>query len=192
MVPPSAPPTIVFFRSPAEWRAWLERQHAAAAEIWLGFRRQACSPAGLTYPEALDEALCFGWIDGVRKRVDATSYTNRFTPRRPRSCWSDVNTRRAEELIAAGRMAPPGLAAFAARDRSRTARYSFERATATLAPAQLAIFRKNRPAWDFFSAQPPGYRKVATWWVISAKQEATRARRLAALIAKSADGHRLE
>ncbi|MBE2213430.1 MAG: YdeI/OmpD-associated family protein [Opitutaceae bacterium] len=184
-------PEIQFFADACAWRAWLEQHHGSAKEAWVGFRRKDSGLGGITYAEALDEALCFGWIDGIRKKVDATSYTNRFTPRKSGSYWSDVNTRRAQELIKLGRMARAGLAAFAARDSGRTARYSFERASAVFGPEQLRVFRRNKKAWAFFGAQPPSYRKVATWWVISAKQEATRVRRLETLIAKSAAGQRL-
>lgn len=184
-------PDVSFFRDATSWRAWLEKYHDSAKEVWVGFFRKDSGRGGITYAEALDEALCFGWIDGIRKKVDATSYTNRFTPRKPGSYWSDVNTRRVQELIKLDRMAGPGLAVFEARDKARTARYSFERASASFDAKQLAAFRKNKKAWTFFEAQPPGYRKVATWWVISAKQEATRARRLETLIAKSAAGQRL-
>lgn len=181
----------VFFRDAAAWRAWLKKHYDKEREVFVGFHRKDSGRGGMTYPEALDEALCYGWIDGVRLKVDATSYGNRFTPRKRGSYWSDVNTRRAQELIEAGRMAAPGLTAFEARDTERTARYSFERASAALSPEQLARFRRNRKAWAFFEAQPPSYRKVATWFVVSAKQDATRTRRLETLIARSAAGKRL-
>ena len=184
-------PEILFFPSARAWRAWLGEHHDSAREAWVGFYRKDSGRAGLTYPEALDEALCFGWIDGVRRKIDDLSYTNRFTPRKARSYWSDVNTRRANELIALGRMAPAGRAAFGARDTARTARYSFERATAAFDAALLARFRRHRRAWAFFEAQPPSYRKTATWFVVSAKQEATRLRRLETLIARCAAGERL-
>ena len=184
-------PDVIHFRTARAWRTWLETHHRTATEAWVGFYRKDSGEGGITYAEALDESLCFGWIDGIRKKVDATSYTNRFTPRKPGSYWSDVNTRRAQQLIAEGRMAAPGLAAFQARDSKRTARYSFERASAVFDPGQLAVFRKNRKAWAFFEAQPPSYRKVATWFVISAKQATTRVRRMETLIAKSAAGQRL-
>lgn len=184
-------PEPVFFRDAAAWRAWLKKHYDKEREVFVGFHRKDSGRGGMTYPEALDEALCYGWIDGVRLKIDAASYGNRFTPRKRGSYWSDVNTRRAQELIEAGRMAAPGLAAFEARDTERTARYSFERASAAFSPEHLALFRRNRKAWAFFEAQPPSYRKVATWFVVSAKQEATRTRRLETLIAKSAAGQRL-
>lgn len=144
----------------------------------------------VTYKEALDEALCFGWIDGVRKRLDDESYVQRFTPRRPKSYWSTVNTRRAEELRREGRMHPAGLATFERRNREDTQRYSSERATATLDPSHEKMFRANRKAWSYFEAEAPWYRRVAVHWVTSAKKEETRQRRLARLIADSAAGRR--
>jgi uncharacterized protein YdeI (YjbR/CyaY-like superfamily) len=185
------PTDVVFFESPAELRAWLERHHAEAAELWLGFYKKGAGRPSVTYHEAVDEALCFGWIDGVRKGLDADSYTNRFTPRKPNSYWSRVNVRRAEVLISLGRMHPSGRAAFDARDPARTEQYSFERETSELDSAYAATFRANGPAWAFFEAQPPSYRRAAIWWVMSAKKEETRLRRLATLIDDSAHGRRL-
>jgi uncharacterized protein YdeI (YjbR/CyaY-like superfamily) len=182
---------VRFFRAAAQFRDWLAVNHERAAELWVGFYRKETGRAGLTYAEALDEALCFGWIDGVRKKVDAVSYTNRFTPRRPRSIWSRVNTRRAEELRAAGRMEPAGLRAFAAREAARTGVYLFENEWPELSPAQRREFRANRPAWKFFCGQPPGYQRLAQAWVASAKRDETQQRRLAQLIADSAAGRRV-
>lgn len=180
-----------FFRSPEELRRWLEGHHGTDRELIIGFYKKDSGRKGITYPEAVDEALCFGWIDGVRRSVDEKSYSGRFTPRKARSVWSQVNLRRARELIAAGRMRPPGLAAYERRDDTLTRRYSFERETAELAPAQVRAFRANRRAWEFFRAQPPYYRRLVAWWVISAKRDETRARRLAALVATSARGERI-
>ena len=180
-----------FFRSAAEFRAWLSANHAKASELMVGFYKVASGKGGITYKEAVDEALCFGWIDGVRRGIDDDRYANRFTPRKPKSYWSEVNTKRAKELIADGRMTPAGLAAFERRDASETRKYSFERDTADLDAAQRREFRADKKAWTFFSAQPPGYRKVAIWWVVSAKREDTRARRLATLIEHSRNGERL-
>ncbi|HEX7706891.1 MAG TPA: YdeI/OmpD-associated family protein [Thermoanaerobaculia bacterium] len=181
-----------FFRSATEFRRWLESHHSTADELWVGFYKKAASRRGITYAEAVDESLCFGWIDGIRKRIDEERYANRFTPRKPRSNWSDVNTRRVAELTAAGRMHPAGLAAFQLRDESRAGVYSFEnRAAATLTPMQEARFRKSARAWTFFEAQPPGYRKTAIWWVVSAKREQTREKRLTTLIDDSANGLRI-
>jgi uncharacterized protein YdeI (YjbR/CyaY-like superfamily) len=182
---------VRFFRSAAGFRKWLERHHARASEVWIGFYRKDSGRTGISYAEAVDEALCFGWIDGVRRKVDAESYTNRFTPRKPRSNWSAVNIRRVQALTAAGRMAAAGTTAFETRDPRRTQRYSFEQRPQDL-PAAYARRVKSVPgAWAFFSSQPPFYRRVATWWVVSAVKEETRQRRLEALIEASADGRRI-
>jgi uncharacterized protein YdeI (YjbR/CyaY-like superfamily) len=180
-----------YFRSAAEFRAWLKRHHATDREVYVGFYKKASGRKGITSSEALDEALCFGWIDGVRHDVDEERYANRFSPRTPNSDWSTVNIARAKALIEAGRMQPAGVAAFERRDEKRTRMYSFEQANPTLSRADAATFRKNRAAWSFWQAQPPGYRKTATWWVVSAKRDETRQRRLATLIEQSASGERL-
>jgi uncharacterized protein YdeI (YjbR/CyaY-like superfamily) len=179
------------FRSPAELRRWLTAHHARERELHVGFWKKASGKGGITYQEALDEALCVGWIDGVRRSIDEDSYTIRFTPRKLTSNWSAVNVARVEELIAAGRMRPAGLEAFGRRDRSASNAYSFEQAEVTLPRAGQRAFRANADAWTFWKAQPPGYRKVATWWVVSAKREETRRRRLETLITHSAKGERL-
>ena len=181
----------LFFRDAAAFRGWLARRHSSDVEVWLGFYKASAGKGGITYKESVDEALCFGWIDGVRKSLDAESYVQRFTPRRAKSYWSAVNTKRAHELIAAGRMHPAGRAAFDRRDAGATARYSFEREAAELSPADLARFRKNSKAWTYFESEAPWYRRVAVHWVVSAKREETRQRRLAALIADSAAGRRI-
>jgi uncharacterized protein YdeI (YjbR/CyaY-like superfamily) len=176
------------FRTAADWRAWLEKHHAAAKELVIRCWKTHASVQGLTYPAALDEALCQGWIDGVRRRLDENSFSVRFTPRRPNSIWSTVNIRRAEALEAAGRMRPAGRAAFAARTERRSAVYSYENRTGKLAKAYDRRLRSNRKAWAFFRAQPPYYRRTSTFWVMEAKREDTRVRRLEVLIACSAAG----
>jgi len=181
-----------FFKSAADFRDWLARHHADARELLMGFYRKESGRGGITYPEALDEALSFGWIDGVRKRIDAESYTIRFTPRKPGSIWSAVNIQRVGELTARGLMKPPGLRVYAERDERKSRQYSYEREQAQLDPALDAALRANRKASSFFDAQPPGYRRTATFWVMSAKQEETRARRLAHLIERSASGVRID
>lgn len=187
----SVPRKPTYFASPAEFRRWLSKNHRTARELWVGFHKKSSATPSMTWPESVDEALCFGWIDGIRKAVDAERYVIRFTPRRKGSYWSAVNTRRARELIEAGRMRPAGIAAFEARDERKT-RYSFEQRQAPKLGAEARRrFRSNAPAWRFFESQPPGYRKLTIFWVISAKQEATRARRLETLIADSAAGRRL-
>ena len=183
---------ITHFASATELRRWLRQNHTRAAELWVGFYNKQAGRGGVTYPAALDEALCHGWIDGLRKRVDDQSYTIRFTPRRPRSIWSNVNLRHVERLKKLGRMRAAVLAAFAARTAARSGIYSFEQRPRELPAALKRTFRANRGAWNFWQAQPPGYRRTVVWWVISARQDTTRQRRLAALIALSAAGKRLD
>lgn len=182
----------VFFARPEDFRRWLETHHATERELLVGFRKKSSGVPSLTWPESVDEALCFGWIDGIRRSHDGESYTIRFTPRKASSIWSAVNTRRAQELIAVGRMKPAGLKAFQARNPKRSGIYSFEqREHAKLDPKDEKRFRSNRPAWNYFMAQPPGYRKVAVFWVVSARRQETRNRRLQTLIADSAAGRRI-
>lgn len=181
----------VMFADAAAFRRWLDAHHAHATELLVAFYGKSSGRGGLTYAEALDEVLCYGWIDGVRRRLDAHRYTIRFTPRRRGSVWSLVNVRHVERLTAAGRMHPAGLAAFAARDAQKTGVYSFENRPQDFPPSLAKTFRAHPSAWRFWLAQPPGYRRTAIWWVISAKQETTRQRRLARLIADSAAGRRL-
>jgi uncharacterized protein YdeI (YjbR/CyaY-like superfamily) len=175
-----------FFATPAEFRRWLSKHHESEWELWVGYHKKSTGRPSITWPESVDEALCFGWIDGIRKTVDAERYAVRFTPRKRGSGWSAVNTRRAEELIHAGRMRPAGLKAFEAREREKSG-YSI----VLLGAGATARFRANGAAWRFFQAQPPGYRRTAVWWVISAKREETRERRLETLIADSAAGRRI-
>ncbi len=177
-----------FFDSPAAFRAWLERQHASAAELWVGFWKRGTGRPSLTWPESVDQALCYGWIDGMRRSLGEDAYAIRFTPRKPGSTWSAKNVKRAEELTALGLMRPPGLAVFAARDPARTNLYSFEREQAALAPDEERALRANVRAWSWFQAQPPSYRKPVLHWIVSAKQEATRRRRLETLIRCSEAG----
>lgn len=186
-------PAPKFFATAAAWRRWLERHHESAPELLVGFYTKRSGRPSMTWPESVDAALCFGWIDGVRRRIDDESYSIRFTPRRARSVWSAVNVAKVAALTDAGLMTAAGLRAFAARSPERTAIYSFEqREKAKLTAADTKRFRDNAVAWRFFQSQPPGYRHVATWWVVSAKKDATRERRLAALIADSAAGRRLK
>ena len=180
-----------FFRSQAQFRQWLAKNGTKQPELWVGFYKKDSGKGGLTYKEALDEALCYGWIDGVRKTLDGQSFVQRFTPRKAKSYWSAVNTKRATQLIEEKRMAPPGLKAFEARDANETARYSFERAAPVFDAAQLRTFKKHRDAWQFFERQPPGYRRLCTFFVNDAKRPETRAKRLDRLIATSAAGKRL-
>jgi len=180
-----------FFKSADDFRSWLEKNHDKQQELLLGFYKKASGKGGITYAEALDEALAFGWIDGVRKSLDDSSYTIRFTPRKPKSIWSMVNIKRVGELTKLGRMRPPGLAAFEGRDLKKAQLYSYERKTSKLDGELEKKFKANKKAWEFFQAQPPGYRHVISWYVISAKQEETRLRRLERLIWDSENGRRV-
>jgi uncharacterized protein YdeI (YjbR/CyaY-like superfamily) len=181
----------IFFESAEELRAWFEANHETATELRVGFHRVGTGRPTLTWSESVDEALCFGWIDGVRHRVDDTRYTNRFTPRKPTSNWSAINVAKVAELTKEGRMRPAGIAAFERRKPDRTGTYSYEMARAAFEPDLERRFRSKKRAWSFFEAQPPGYRRTATYWVMSAKRPETRAKRLATLIADSAAGRRL-
>ncbi|MGA2414056.1 MAG: YdeI/OmpD-associated family protein [Candidatus Sulfotelmatobacter sp.] len=181
-----------FFPSPAHWRAWLKEHHKDAAELWVGLYKRESGRPSITWPEAVDGALCFGWIDGIRKSVSPISYTIRFTPRRPGSVWSAVNVRRASELSARGLMHATGLAAFEQREGQRTESYSYEqRKTAELPVAYRKTFRANPGAWNFFQDQAPWYRRTCNWWVISAKKEETKRKRLAELIGYCEHGRTL-
>jgi uncharacterized protein YdeI (YjbR/CyaY-like superfamily) len=181
-----------FFATPAAWRAWLARHHATAAELWVGFYKRGSGRPSITWPESVDQALCYGWIDGVRRSLGQESYAIRFTPRRPGSTWSKVNVQRVGELEALGLMQPAGLAAHSARTAAKSGIYAYEqRDQARLTPEQERAFKRNRKAWTYFRAEAPWYRRTATYWVVSAKREDTRARRLATLIADSAAGRRI-
>lgn len=180
-----------FFKSGGEFRAWLDTHHRSATELLVGFYKKGSGIPGITYPEALDEALAFGWIDGVRRSVDKNVYTIRFTPRKPTSIWSAVNIKRVGELTAAGRMADAGLAAFAKRDEKRSAIYSYERQNAKLDVSAMKELKADKKAWAFYHSQAPWYQRTTTHWVMSAKRPETRARRLATLIDYSRSGERI-
>jgi uncharacterized protein YdeI (YjbR/CyaY-like superfamily) len=180
-----------FFASQSAFQKWLEKHHGEARELWVGVYRKESGKGRITYPEALDEALCFGWIDGLRKAVDESSYTIRFTPRKADSIWSAVNVRHVERLIKSGQMQKPGLTAFKTRDLKKSQRYSYERNNCKLEAAHEKQFKANTKAWGFFRAQAPWYRRTTTWWVVSAKREETRLKRLATLIADSEKGRRI-
>jgi uncharacterized protein YdeI (YjbR/CyaY-like superfamily) len=178
-----------FFAKPAAFRAWLEKHHDTHSELLVGFHKRGSGKPSITWPESVDAALSFGWIDGVRKRLDDDSYTIRFTPRKPRSIWSAVNIKRVQALTADALMHPAGIAAFEARIEAKSGIYAYEqRSDAKLSDEYERRFRLNKKAWAFFSAQAPWYRRNATWWVISAKREDTREKRLATLIEDSAAG----
>jgi uncharacterized protein YdeI (YjbR/CyaY-like superfamily) len=180
----------LYFASPAEWRQWLQAHHADTAELLVGFYKVGSGRPRITWPESVDQALCFGWIDGVRRSIDGKRYAIRFTPRRRGSVWSAVNMRRVNELTKAGLMQPAGLKALEARRESKSGIYSYEqqRKHATLSLEHEAVFKANPKAWTFFQGQPPWYRRTTSWWIMSAKKEETRQRRLKALIADSAKG----
>jgi uncharacterized protein YdeI (YjbR/CyaY-like superfamily) len=182
----------IYFTSPVDFRKWLDSNHAACTELQVGFYKKSSGKASIAYPEALDEALCFGWIDGVRKRVDTEAYSIRFTPRKAKSQWSAVNIKRVRKLSAEGRMHSSGLRAFEGAERQKR-KYSYEqRHKARLSTQDERQFRANAKAWEFFQLQPPGYLKTATFWVVSAKREETRERRLGVLISASAAGRRID
>jgi uncharacterized protein YdeI (YjbR/CyaY-like superfamily) len=181
-----------FFPVPAAFRAWLKVHHEIDRELWVGFYKKDSGRPSITWPESVDEALCFGWIDGLRKTIDAESYKIRFTPRKKTSNWSAVNIERVKELAKLGRMRPAGAKAFELRKEEKSGIYAYEnRKTAVLGKADEKQFRARPKAWDFFQRQPPGYRKLMTWWVISAKREETRQKRLERLISESEAGRRL-
>ncbi|HKW43478.1 MAG TPA: YdeI/OmpD-associated family protein [Thermoplasmata archaeon] len=172
-----------YFANPAEFRDWLETNHDRAKELLVGFYKKSSGRPSITWPESVDEALCFGWIDGKRKGIDDVRYTIRFSPRTSGSIWSAINIARVKELERLGRMRPAGLSAFQERDEEKSRIYSYEqRHTAKLDDAQERLFRANKAAWEFFLSRPPGYQQTATYWVVSAKKDETRMRRLARLI----------
>ncbi|HEY6928987.1 MAG TPA: YdeI/OmpD-associated family protein [Thermoanaerobaculia bacterium] len=181
----------VFFRTPADLQEWFDANHRSASELWVGYRKKSTGQPSVTWPESVDEALCVGWIDGIRKRIDEKSYTIRFTPRKTGSIWSAINIRRVAVLSREKRMRPSGRKAFAARTENRSGIYSYEQRPTQLVEPYRSVFQRNKKAWAFFEAQPPGYQKQVTWWVISAKREETRRKRLKQLVQGSAAGRRI-
>jgi uncharacterized protein YdeI (YjbR/CyaY-like superfamily) len=189
---PSHTPPPVFFQDATAFRTWLEQHAASATELIVGYHKVATGLPSMSWSESVDEALCFGWIDGVRRRIDDQSYQIRFTPRRPTSIWSAVNIAKVEALNAQGRMKPAGLAAFAQRREDKSRVYSHEQAAAAeLTPAETRAFKRNKPAWNHFQAAAPSDRKAVVHWVTSAKQATTRERRFAQLLATCIAGERL-
>lgn len=180
-----------FFSSPEEFHRWLEENHHTATELMVGFHKKSSGMKSITYAQALDEALCFGWIDGVRRSLNETSYEQRFTPRKPKSIWSLVNIKHVKRLKKDGRMHPAGLAAYERRDAKRTGVYSFETTPQQLSPDYEKKFRHNKKAWKFFEELPPYLKKTLIFWIMGAKKEETRIRRLEKLIENSAKGVRL-
>ena len=182
---------IKFFPTQAKFRKWLETNHAKANVLWVGYYKKDSGKPSITWPQSVDEALCFGWIDGVRKNIDAESYKIRFSPRKDKSNWSSINIKRVTELTELGLMHPSGITAFEARSEYRSGIYSYENRPTELPQELSAVLKKNKKAWDFFSAQSPSYRKMICWWIVSAKRDETRLKRLAQLIEISAQGKRL-
>jgi uncharacterized protein YdeI (YjbR/CyaY-like superfamily) len=180
-----------FFRTAGNFRTWLEKNHSTATELRVGFYKKNSGKPSITWAESVDQALCFGWIDGVRKSIDETSYQIRFTPRRRGSIWSAINIKRAEELVRQKQMRPRGLKAFAARIENKSGIYSYEQRSTELNEPYARLLKKNKAAWNFFRKQPPSYRKMICWWIISAKKEETRMARLAKLTSESAKEKRL-
>ncbi len=183
--------TVTYFKTPLDLRKWFKANRATAAELWVGFYKKDSGVPSITWPESVDEALAVGWIDGIRKSIDETRYMIRFTPRRRGSVWSAVNIRRVGELIAEERMRPEGLTAFAARKEYRSGIYTYEQRPVSLPGPYEKQVRRNKAAWTFFEALPAGYRKQLTWWVLSAKKEETRLKRLVKLIEEAAAGRRV-
>lgn len=183
-----------FFKKPEDFRSWLDKNHAKETELLVGYYKKGTGKESITWPESVDEALCYGWIDGIRKSFDEDSYTIRFTPRKPTSIWSAVNIANIERLTKEGRMKPAGIAAHEKRKEHKTAIYSFEQSNKDLVLSKEyeAIFKKNKKAWDFFQNVAPSYTRQAVWWVISAKREETRQKRLNELIADSEAGLRVK
>jgi len=182
----------IFFSTPADLREWFEEHHDSAEELWAGFFKKGTARISLSIREAVDQALCFGWIDGILKKTGKEEFIIRFTPRRKGSTWSEVNTKRAKELIKMGLMQPAGLSAFEQRDPEKTNQYSYEQRTQGLPPEYLSIFKKDRIAWNFFRVQPPGYQKTLSFWVTDAKQKETRLKRLKRLIEVSRTEKRVD
>jgi len=187
-MPSPLTPKPTFFESQAGFHTWLEANHDTASECWVGFYKTGSGKPGITYAQALEEALCFGWIDAVRKGIDETRWTIRFTPRKPGSIWSDVNLKKIAKLQAEGLLKPSGLAAFEGRDLRKTKQYSFENEERKLSPAFEKAFRAKKAAWAYFQDQAPSYRRAATFWVMTAKKEETRDTRFAALVESSSKG----
>lgn len=189
MPSPPAPIAPTYFATPDEFRAWLDANHDSARELWVGFHRKGSGRPSMTWPESVAEALCAGWIDGVRRGVDGERYAIRFTPRKATSTWSAVNVAMMERLLAEGRVRDAGRRAFERRTAERSGIYAYEqRGSAALDGEAEREFRAHANAWAYFQARPAGYRKTAIWRVVSAKRPETRAKRLAELIACSAEG----
>lgn len=181
----------VFFTTPADFRQWLEKHHDKATELLVGFYKTSTGKPSITWPQSVDEALCFGWIDGIRRSLGEESYCIRFTPRKPGSIWSAVNIEKIAQLTAAGRMHPTGLAAYEKRSEKKSKIYSYEKEPVTLDKGYEKLFRSHAGAWEFFSKQSPSYQRLCIHWIMDAKQEKTRQSRLATLVTASGAGKRI-
>jgi uncharacterized protein YdeI (YjbR/CyaY-like superfamily) len=185
------PTNVIYFKTPAELRKWFKANHRTAKELWVGYYKRGSGQASVTWPESVDEALCVGWIDGVRKSIDGDRYVIRFTPRKPTSIWSAVNMKRMKALAEEGRVLPAGEQAFASRRENRSGIYAYEQRRAELEEPYASMLKKHKKASAFFEAQPPWYRKTMSWYIVSAKREETRLSRLKTLVDACAEGKRL-
>ncbi len=190
---PQDPSGITHFETPEDFRAWMEAHHAERDELWVGFWKKATGRPSISWEESVDVALCYGWIDGIRKSIDENAYTIRFTPRRQGSVWSNRNMERYAAMLAEKLVTPPGAAAYTRRKEEKTGVYSFEQdVPPTLSAGFEARFRENEAAWADWEQRPPGYRKRATHWVLSAKRDATRERRFQAVVEACAAGRKVK
>jgi len=178
----------IFFARPSDFRDWLRKHHQSETELFVGFYRKASGKPSLTWPESVDEALCYGWIDGIRRSIDGKSYCIRFTPRKANSHWSAINIRRVKELSKLGLMREAGKRAFSKRTKERSQKASYEQRQVTLDRSFEKRFRANQDAWAYFQSRPPYYKRQCTWWIMSAKKDETRQRRLHILIHSSEKG----
>lgn len=184
-------PEIVFFKTQQDFRRWLEKNHNKIQEQWVGFYKKGTGRPSIEWSQSVDEALCFGWIDGIRKSIDEESYKIRFTPRKPGSNWSAINLKKMDELIKQGMVKPEGLKLYRERKAIKAGEYSYENRPKDLDGEYAKLLKKNKKAWEFFYSQPPSYRKTISWWILSAKREETRLARLNALIEDSANGRKM-
>lgn len=189
-VAPPSPGDVRVFGTAQEFRRWLQRNHTVAPDVWVGYYKKGVAKQAMTYPQSVEEALCFGWIDGITRRIDEEVYAIRFTPRRKTSSWSAINIAKVAELTATGRMHAAGLQTFEARDRRRDATYSYEHAPLELSPDMLARLQGNAAAWEFWQSERPSFRRQAAYWVMSAKRPETQERRFELLLDASQGGRR--
>jgi len=184
--------TVLFFKTPLHFRKWLQKNHQKNKEQWVGFYKKSSGKSSITWPESVDQALCFGWIDGLRRSINDESYKIRFTPRNPKSHWSKINIARYKDLEKQGIVTESGRKAYQRIDKNNSKRASYEQRTVRLTPTLESEFKKNKKAWKFFQSMPPYYRRNATWWIMSARQETTKLRRLIILIEDSEKGEKIK